>query len=204
MAFQVPHEAWELLRTRKIVTKQASHPGAGDGEGFEFRWNGTQSILPPSRLSDGREYHFIDLHQVAEIPYELLERWIKECEYVAPISDKPYTPIAVEDLTEDVFKDVEQILERLKYHQPVLDYDTWFKVTAATANALGDPVAELLLQSIWAENRRGEYRQKIRSRNPSKSGGVGTLVHLVRKYEPEFRRPKEKKFKFLERVTQNT
>ncbi len=190
MAFQVPPEAWELVRTRKIVTKRPSAPGAGDGEGFEFRWTGGQSVLPPSKLRDGRCYYWVETNPVAEIPIEILERWVIECEQMAPISDKPYVPVTIDQLTEDDFENVKEILERLKSHCDVLDYDTWFKVTAATANALGDFVAEELLKSIWAENHRGEYRHKIRSRNPNKSGGVGTLVHLVRTYEPQFRQKK--------------
>jgi hypothetical protein len=192
MAFTVPPEAWELVRPKKIVTKPPSAPGAGDGEGFEFRWTGGQSVLPPSRLNDGRQYMWLDTSPVAEIPIELLEKWVKLINTHSAIQNKPYTPVEIEDLTEEKFEDVKEILLELKQHCPTLAYDDWFRVTCIVANELGDAVAEHLLQDIWAENKRGEYRQKMRSRNPNRTGGVGGLVYMVRQYNSNFRRPKPK------------
>jgi hypothetical protein len=183
-------EAWELLRPKKVVTKQPSVPGAGDGEGIEFRWNGNQSVLPPSRLDDGRQYMWYNLCDVAELPIEILEKWVELINTVKEREEVPYVPVSIDDLTDEVYDDVREILETLKRHSPTLSYDQWFTVTCATANALGDTVAEVVLQELWAENKRGEYRQKIRSRDPAKSGGVGSLVYLVRQYEPNYRRSK--------------
>jgi hypothetical protein len=192
MAFQVPPEAWELLKPKKITTKQPSAPGAGDGEGIEFRWRGNQSVVPPSRLDDGREYVWYSTEPVAELPIEILEKWIELINTQPAIQDKPYVPVDPADLTEDKYEDIREILSELKLHCPALAYEEWFKVTCITANELGDQVAEIVLQEFWPETTRGEYRQKMRSRNPNKSGGVGGLVHMVRQHNPNFRRPKPK------------
>jgi hypothetical protein len=190
MAFTVPPEAWELLRPKKIVTKPPSAPGAGDGEGFEFRWRGNQSVLPPSVLNDGRRYEWIDTSPVAEIPYELLEKWVVLINTHSTVQNKPYTPVEPDDLTEDKYEDIREILTELKRHYPSLGYEDWFRVICITANELGDQIAEVVLQELWPETRRGEYRQKMRSRNPNRTGGVGGLVYMVRQHNPNFRRSK--------------
>ena len=61
-AFHVPEMYWTSLK-RKVVNK------------LEFRWTNTQSILPPSKLNDGREYMWIkkpSIVGVKELPEEIL------------------------------------------------------------------------------------------------------------------------------------
>lgn len=178
MAFKVPQEVWELVRNRKIVTKRPSAPGAGDGEGFEFRWNGQQSVLPPSKLKDGRCYSWVENNPVAEIPYQILEKWIEESQPKKQIvEDRP--EISIDQLTDDVVSDVQKILTRLKRRLPVLSYDEWLTVSYGVASQVGTQVAEIILQEFYPEQQRGEYRRLFKAYSASKSPTIGSVVFLA-------------------------
>jgi hypothetical protein len=186
MAFTVPVDLHEFIKTRKQVTKEPSFPGARDGEGFEFRWTGCQSVLPPSVHPDtNKPYEWIvnPTNQVLECPVEILE-WAMEEKPV--VEREVYVPTP-DELTDEKFNDIESMLQKIKHYHPTLDYDTWFKIVCITANELGDGVAEYVLQSLWPEQRAGEYRKKITSRNRSRSGSAGSLVAMIRKHEPRYK-----------------
>ena len=178
MAFQVPKEAWELVKTRKVVTKRPTNAGVGDGEGFEFRWNGGQSVLPPSKLNDGRQYMWLDNSPVAEIPYELLVKWVEECQPKKPIvEDRP--EITIDQLTDDIVDDTKRILTRLKRKHPQLSYDEWLTVSYGIASHVGTRVAEIILQEFYPEQSRGEYRRLFKAYTASKSPTIGSVVFLA-------------------------
>jgi hypothetical protein len=178
MAFTVPPEAWELVKSRKVVTKRPSYPGAGDGEGFEFRWTGGQSVLPPSRLNDGRRYEWIDTSPVAEIPYELLEKWVEECLPKKPIVDDRQE-VTIDDLTDSDVDETRAILTRLKRKHPALSYDEWLTVSFGVASHVGTQVAEIILQEFYPEQQRGEYRRLFKAYSASKSPTIGSVVFLA-------------------------
>jgi len=127
-AFKVPEEYWDVLETKKIVTKAPSAPGAGDGEGFEFRWAGGQSVLPPSiHPGTGKPYIWLvdATILVAEIPLELLQLWLMQISQkrVREIDTEP--EVKLDDLDQFDINEAESVLKILKTSRPVLSYDEW-------------------------------------------------------------------------------
>ncbi|XZO03460.1 MAG: bifunctional DNA primase/polymerase [Microcoleus sp.] len=76
--FSVPEKDWSRLRNRKIYTGVTDQDGKG--ECLEFRWLGTQSVLPPSLHPDtGRPY--VWLNSPLKNPPVLVPDWLVEvCE----------------------------------------------------------------------------------------------------------------------------
>lgn len=172
MAFQVPAELWQHLRTKKFAT--------GEGEGFEFRWAGGQSVLPPSRHPETQQpYQWIvsAAEPVAELPYPLLEYWIGLC-HDEPEQD--LTPeVRVEDITEADFEEAERVMQRLKEIKPVLNYDEWRSVCWALAHFLGRSVATVLVVKYYPEQHRNEYQTLYRTWNKAKSPTIATIKHMI-------------------------
>jgi len=74
LLYQVPQEYWEITKTIKLRTGIKGEDGKE--QLLEFRWNGCQSVLPPSVHPETGRYHWIDSPQdtaVAECPMWLLE-----------------------------------------------------------------------------------------------------------------------------------
>ena len=181
MAFQVPEELWPHLRTRKIAL--------ADGEGFEFRWQGGQSVVPPSlHPMTGEPYEWILAPRhtnIAETPIELLEAWLRDDEPQTEHEPAPQGDIAHVD--DDTFETLRAALSVIKNHHPRLQYDDWMRVTFAVAQTIGDGAAEIVMLEFWSEERPGEYRRMLRSRDPSRSPGLGSLVYRARQLDPAFR-----------------
>lgn len=173
MAFQVEPEFWHYLKTKKIAT--------GEGEGFEFRWAGGQSVLPPSiHPVTGKPYQWIIPGDacVAQIPDSILAYWVKLCNH----EEKPvdYTPeVNLDDLVEDDIQEAERLLRKLKETKSVLDYDTWRTVSWALAHNLGRGPAKVLINLYYPEQRRGEYEQIFKTWNKAKSPTIASIKHLV-------------------------
>ncbi|MEG4807925.1 bifunctional DNA primase/polymerase [Microcoleus sp. F8-D3] len=81
--FSVAESDWHRIRTRKILTGTVGDDGKE--ECLEFRWTGTQSVLPPSiHPSTGKPYEWINnplQHPPAPAPewlIELCENWHSE------------------------------------------------------------------------------------------------------------------------------
>lgn len=77
--FKVPQELVEFLQTRKYgLTKSTSAKKT-----LEFRWKGSQSVLPPSVHPDGFPYRWIhgpiNYSTIPELPYAALEFWLNDC-----------------------------------------------------------------------------------------------------------------------------
>jgi hypothetical protein len=182
MAFTVPEEYWPYLKTKKIPTKQPSKPGAGDGEGFEFRWDGGQSVLPPSIHPDTKQpYHWlIDAsNQMQIIPDCVLMAWL-ECLIKETPKALDLTPeVHIDDLTDADFNEVDHALRLLKNKYPTLMYDDWFNISSAVAHHLGRPVAQMLMQKYYPEQKSGEYNNLFRSWNKAKSHTIGTLIVMA-------------------------
>lgn len=71
VAWTVPQECWEHLYR---------HP-VSENEKLDFRWTGTQSVMPPSYHPDTKCNYFWVLNEppLTQIPDELLEFWMIEC-----------------------------------------------------------------------------------------------------------------------------
>ena len=160
MAFRVPEAYWDRIRTKKLElefdTEMNKH------EGFEFRWRGGQSVVPPSVHPDTQQPYFWIKDRtpqhvpVAELPKAVLDYWMSiTAPAVATVYiDEP----TVATVTEENFLEAKSLLDQLKQTHPTLGYDTWREVSWAVAKSLGRDVAIVLLQDYYPEDKPNEYR----------------------------------------------
>ena len=200
MAFRVPKEFWELLSTKKITTKPPSYPGAKDGEGFEFRWTGGQSVLPPSVHPDtGRPYEWLvdAMEQVADLPDSILLAWAIN---VAPKRAPSVIPeVKLEELDEKKVAQVNELLEIVKGKHPVLAYDDWCKVSWGVAKELGREAGEVVMREYYPEQEPGEYRNIYRTYDVAKSPSMGTVRKIYAGVKSKREEGKEKYKEYLSR-----
>jgi hypothetical protein len=174
MAFWVPEEYWDVLKTKKIST--------GEREGFEFRWAGGQSVLPPSIHPDTHEaYYWIipPTEKVDNIPDDLLTVWLT---LIAEEGRKPVDTlpeVSVEDLTDRDLDEVIQELNELKQRKPQLAYDEWRTVCWAVAHHIGRAAAKMVINQYYPEQKSGEYDLLFRTWNKGKSPTLGSLKFIA-------------------------
>jgi hypothetical protein len=185
MAFMVPKEAWTLIKTFKLI---GPLDDAGKTQQLEFRWNGLQSVLPPSMHPDtGKLYEWVlppSAVLIQELPIEVLEWMIN---YSPPIEisnsdDLPIEEITIENLTVTQLDECEAILKRIKLHEPKLCYDDWSKITWAAVSHVGSVAGVILMRQFWPEQSMGEYNKLLRHFSLQKSPKFGSLVHRVTNY----------------------
>lgn len=174
LAYQVSSSVAQELATKKITT--------GIKEGFEFRWTGSQSVLPPSVHPDTQQPYMWDLPpskvKLAPIPDDLLALWLRECRKVPKETQAPVRPDEYV-ITDDDIDEAEQALAAVKQRHPQLGYDDWRNCAWALAHHIGVNQAQILLQRYYPEQRRNEYRNLFHSFNTSRSPTLGTLYHLA-------------------------
>ena len=176
MAFQVPSTYWLWLKTLKITHTRSEE--IAPGEGFEFRWAGGQSVVPPSRLDDGREYTWLASPRttpVARIPEEILIYWLEHSNPAVP--DTPERDLS--QVTQADLDEIELLLTQLRARYASLDYDTWLTVSWATAHHLGTGVAQHVMSQHWPEKKPGEYRRLYRGYDSGRSPTIGSIRKLV-------------------------
>jgi hypothetical protein len=177
MAFHVPQEAWELISTKKITNTQS--PLIAAGEGFEFRWTGGQSVLPPSiHPNTGRPYEWLvdAMEPVAEIPWQILEAWIS---LMAPKQEPSLLPeVKLEDLDEKKITQVNEILTELRNKYPSLAYDDWRTVSWGVAKEIGREAGEVIMREYYPEQQSGEYRNIYKNWSAGKSPSMGSVRHI--------------------------
>lgn len=95
LLYQIPQEYWEITKTIKLKTGVKGEDGKE--QQLEFRWNGCQSVLPPSVHPETGRYHWINSPQdtlVAESPMWLLELMLNNNQAAcSPPSPKPENTI---------------------------------------------------------------------------------------------------------------
>jgi hypothetical protein len=163
-AFVVPKEYWDVLK-RKVT------------HNLEFRWGG-QSVMPPSKLSDGRQYFWINspsTTKLRQIPDDILSYWLELLLDDMPIYDRE--PSERPKLNDDEITD---LAEQLKKYYPTLDYDTWIRVTWAFCNELGTSDGIAVMKYHYPENKEGEYRKFYRSSNNGKKITIGTVIKMIK------------------------
>jgi len=87
--YQIPSEYWSSITTKKINTGEVG--SNGKEVLLELRWNGCQSVLPPSVHPETKAYKWINSIEetaIAQAPY-----WVIEEMLVAPKPEKTLTPI---------------------------------------------------------------------------------------------------------------
>ena len=163
-AFSVPQEYWDVLK-RKVT------------HSLEFRWGG-QSVMPPSKLSDGRQYFWINspsTTQLRQLPDDILSYWLTLLLNDLPQYD--YEPTERPKLTDDT---IVQLAEELKKHYPQLDYDTWIRVTWAFCNELGTSDGVAIMKYHYPEGKQGEYRKFYNKSNVGKKITIGTVIKMIK------------------------
>lgn len=195
MAFRVPEQYWDYVRTQKITNTRDDL--IAEGEGFEFRWTGCQSVMPPSELSDGRKYDWIvnpTEIDVAELPDEILAHWLTLGDNSTVVNTNPIEDIDINQVNERSFNRVAEMLLELKKTYTDLPYDDWFRIAFATASEVGNTAAAALLASIWPEKVRGEYARLLASRDPGRSPTVKSLVFRLQEIQGREHSEKYKKY----------
>jgi hypothetical protein len=165
-AFTVPHVYWDVLK-RKVVSK------------LEFRWGG-QSVLPPSKLNDGREYFWIQkpsMQQIREIPDDVLAHWLKLLYQDMTKYDNTQVKEYETQTVDEEY--VNKLLERIKYKVGELkgDYDVWRTIAWATCSAIGINSAKMLMQYYWPYKTNKEMTTLMSWRN-GVGPKLGTLIKL--------------------------
>jgi hypothetical protein len=163
-AFSVPSEYWPVLK-RKVT------------HSLEFRWGG-QSVMPPSKLNDGRQYFWINspsTTQLRELPDDILTYWLQLLLNDMPLID--YTPIERPKLNDEA---IVQLADELKKHYPQLDYDTWIRVTWAFCNELGTSDGVAIMKYHYPESKSGEYRKFYNKSNVGKKITIGTVIKMIK------------------------
>jgi len=165
-AFTVDKQYWDVLK-RKVVNK------------LEFRWGG-QSVLPPSKLSDGRQYFWIhspSSQQLLPIPQDVLQHWLQLI-----LDDlTKYDNIQPQEYELHTFDEefVNVLLERISGKVGTLrgDYDVWRTIAWATCSAIGVSSAKMLMQYYFPEKTNKEM-QTLMSWKSGVGPKIGTLIKL--------------------------
>lgn len=174
MAFYVPEEYWDVLKTKKVAT--------GEREGFEFRWAGGQSVLPPSIHPDTKQPYFwlIDAtNPVDTIPDSILYAWCLQIQGDKVVEPDLTPEVSLDTLTDAQVQEVEQALAVLKQRRPALSYDEWSRVSWSVAHELGRGPAKVLMTQYYPEQKPGEYNELFRTYNKSISPKIGSLYFMA-------------------------
>jgi hypothetical protein len=161
-----------------------SQPGAGDGEGLEFRWAGTQSVLPPSRHPEtGRNYQWwIDaLESVKPLPDEIFGIW-KELirkEEKGRIRKDIVDEVRIDSVQESDIMELDLLLSDIKKRMGSLVYDQWIRVSWAVAHRVGRDAAAVIMKEHFPEQRQGEYRELFADWRTERTPKMGTLYHMA-------------------------
>ena len=166
VAFTVPNEYWSYLK-RKVVNK------------LEFRWANTQSILPPSKLNDGRTYTWLKKPSVGvmELPDEILAYWLSLMyEELTKYDNVVVQEYEINTVDEEF---VNVLLERISKRVGNLrgDYDVWRTIAWATCSAVGINSAKMLLMYYFPEKTKKEL-PTLSAWKAGVGPKVGTLIKL--------------------------
>lgn len=167
-AFTVDQEYWSVLK-KKVVNK------------LEFRWNGCQSVLPPSKLNDGREYFWINsptTHVTQQLPDIVLEYWLKLV--YEDITRYDNVVISTYQTSQYDEKFVDELLSRISGKVGNLrgDYDVWRTIAWATCHTIGMDNAYNLMMRYWPEKTKKEIKTLTSWKHRSDSPTIGTLIKL--------------------------
>jgi hypothetical protein len=166
MAFTIDPMYWDVLK-RKVVNK------------LEFRWGG-QSVLPPSKLNDGRQYYWINSpsnYTVKKLMPEVLEHWLQLLlNDLTKYDNISKTEFELKDFDEEY---VNKLLERISSKVGNLrgDYDVWRTIAWATCSSVGVSTAKMLMQYYWPEKTNKEMNTLLSWKN-GVGPTIGTLIKL--------------------------
>jgi hypothetical protein len=155
---------WDVLK-RKVVNN------------LEFRWGG-QSVMPPSKLNDGRQYFWINSPStttIKQIPDDVLSHWLNML-----LNDMPIYEHEIIERPKLSDNEITQLADELKKHYPQLTYDEWIRVTWAFCNELGVSDGVMLMRYHYPESVKGEYSKFYKSSNTGKKITIGTIIKMIK------------------------
>ena len=167
-AFSVDEEYWDVLK-RKVINK------------LEFRWANCQSILPPSKLNDGREYFWINsptTHIVQRLPESVLVYWLQlmydDMREVDVIDTVAYPVTQYDD------RFIDELLSRISTKVGNLrgDYDVWRTIAWAVCSQLGTHGSKHLMMKYWPEKTKKELKTLNAWKQNHNGPGIGTLIKM--------------------------
>ena len=182
--YKVPEQYWDGISTKKLKTGVKED---GKEVQLELRWDGCQSVLPPSAHPETGEYKWIiapNKSDIAECPMWFIEQMV----------------IADNQAVLPVFKE-----EKQQYHQPdnnhfndkdwalsylnaissyrAEDYNEWLKIGAALKAVNDDLLTDWENWSSQSPKfKPGECQRKWDSfkRNSGNTIGIGTLAYFAK------------------------
>ncbi|MDV3002644.1 MAG: hypothetical protein N5P05_004299 (plasmid) [Chroococcopsis gigantea SAG 12.99] len=171
LIYRITAEHWEKVKTVKL--------DCGDEQYLEFRWDGCQSVLPPSRHPETGQYRWLISPEDTEVA--IAPDWVIKQMLVTrnekPSLSLPYTP------TQNKWTDIDfarSYLEALSTSRAD-HYEDWIKTGMALKS-----VSDSLL-SDWenwsrgsSKYKPGECDKKWRSFSPDKGVTLGTLAHMAK------------------------
>ena len=166
MAFSVPSIYWPVLK-RKVVNT------------LEFRWGG-QSVLPPSKLNDGRQYYWVKRpsnNHVLPIMDDVLAHWLNLIyQDLVKYDNLPKITYNHTNFDEEF---VNILLEKISNKVGNLrgDYDVWRTIAWATCSAIGINSAKMLLLYYWPEKTNKEMNT-LMSYKQGVGPTIGTLMKM--------------------------
>ncbi|MBW4549368.1 MAG: DUF3987 domain-containing protein, partial [Symplocastrum torsivum CPER-KK1] len=197
--FYIPQEYWEDIKTKKISTGVTGDDGKS--EQLELRWNGLQSVLPPSAHPTMKFYRWRKSPQevaIAPAPMWVIEQMLIEKpqqESHLPLleSKRPVTSYTSKSRSGKEWTDEEWVSSYLDALNPSRAdiYDDWIAVGMA-CHYLGDPF--LSKWENWSRQsskyKPGECQKKWKSFKRS-GVSIGTLGHMAKQdgWQSSFEKP---------------
>lgn len=204
MAFKVPKEFWDHMPTK--FSKIGPIGDDGKPQQLEFRWGnnekGFQSVLPPSLHPDNKLDPTINYTwlrkpsevKVCEVPMRLLEWAILDRE-----QENNYEPEIVEYNPKTIDgEEANKIAQELKKYYPVLDYESWIRVTWAFCHSVGQGDGISIMKYYYPETKKGEYSKLIKSKPNGKVCTIGTVIKMI-KDKGGFKRETSQSFNGVDR-----
>ncbi len=181
IGWQIGEQYWDLLEKKTF----------GEGNKLEFRWDGSQSVMPPSVHPKNESGYYIWLIEpngepIAEMPQALLEFWLKECQSKAP-DDDFNLHVEVND-SEWFIKKVFKIVEIIRRADGVPGYDGdlgWRAIGHAVASAVGVEQAKNIMMRLYPPKNTTEYRTLYSSYSASASPKFGRLCTRAIQIDPD-------------------
>ena len=185
--FKIPEQYWTAVKTIKYKTGVTGDDGKP--EQVEFRWNGCQSVLPPSVHPTTGEYAWIEgcepwQCEIAQAPLWLIELMLSEpAQAPAPFLNQPDHASNVRWQSETNWTEEEWARSYLNALSPSRadDYEDWRSVGMALHS-----VSDSLMDEWdrWSSRspkyKAGECAKKWQSFKSSGKVSIGTLAHMAK------------------------
>jgi putative DNA primase/helicase len=184
--YLIPQEYWGAVKTTKIKTGVVGDDGKP--EQLELRWDGCQSVLPPSVHPTTGHYRWCKSHQelvIAPAPMWVIEKMLIEQEstHLEPeLSTRPQTSYTAKRLPGEKWTDEEWTLSYLEALNPYRadDYDNWLAVGMALHSVSDSLLTEWDKWSQQSAKYKPGCCEKKWKSFKRKGVAIGTLAHMAK------------------------